>query len=133
MSASGSASLSFSPINKVKNPVVLTGDYHSNWVNNLRFDDRRSEAPVVATEFVGTSISSEGNGARFPKDWQATLAKNPGVRFFNGERGYIRCTVTPHEWRSDFRTVPYVSRPGAPIVTRATFAVEAGRPGAELA
>jgi alkaline phosphatase D len=117
---------------QVNNPVVLTGDYHANWVNNLRFDDRHSDTPVVATEFVGTSISSEGNGARFPKDWQAILAKNPCVRFFNSERGYIRCTVTPHEWRSEFRTVPYVSRPGAPIVTRATYVVESGRPGAEL-
>jgi alkaline phosphatase D len=118
---------------QVRNPIVLTGDYHANWVNDLRLDDRRSNSPVVAAEFVGTSISSEGNGARFPKDWQAILAENPCVRFFNGERGYIRCTVTPDEWRSDFRTVPYVSRPGAPIVTRATYVVESGRPGAELA
>ena len=118
---------------QVQNPIVLTGDYHANWVNNLRLDDRRSDTPVVATEFVGTSISSEGNGARFPKYWQETLAENPCVRFLNQERGYIRCTVTPDEWRSDFRTVPYVTRPGAPITTRATFVVESGRPGAEQA
>lgn len=118
---------------KVSNPIVLTGDYHANWVNNLRLDDRRSETPVLATEFVGTSISSEGNGARFPKNWQETLAENPCVRFLNQERGYVRCTVTPSAWRSDFRTVPYVTRPGAPIVTRATYVVESGRPGAELA
>jgi alkaline phosphatase D len=118
---------------QVKNPVVMTGDYHANWVNNLRADDRRSNTPVVATEFVGTSISSEGNGSRFPRDWQAVLAKNPCVRFFNGERGYFRCTVTPQAWKSDFRTVPYVDRPGAPIVTRASFVVESSRPGAETA
>jgi len=118
---------------QVQNPIVLTGDYHANWVNNLRLDDRRSDTPVVATEFVGTSISSEANGARFPKYWQETLAENPCVRFLNQERGYIRCTVTPDEWRSDFRTVPYVTRPGAPITTRATFVVESGRPGAEQA
>ena len=46
------------------NPVVLTGDIHSNWVNDLRVDDRKPESPVVATEFVGTSISSGGNGER---------------------------------------------------------------------
>jgi hypothetical protein len=68
----------------------------------------------------------------FAKDWQTILAKNPCVRFFNGERGYVRCTVTPREWRSDFRTVAYVSRPGAPIITRETYLVESGRPGAEL-
>ena len=46
---------------RVPNPVVLTGDIHSNWVNDLRVDDRRHEQPVVATEFVGTSITTGGN------------------------------------------------------------------------
>jgi alkaline phosphatase D len=117
---------------RVSNPIVLTGDYHANWVNNLRLDDRRPDLPVVATEFVGTSISSEGDGARFPRHWQETLAENPCVRFFNQERGYIRCTVTPHQWRSDYRTLSFVTRPGAPIVTRAAYIVESGRAGAEL-
>ena len=47
---------------RVPNPVVLTGDIHSNWVNDLRVDDRQADSPVVATEFVGTSISTGGNG-----------------------------------------------------------------------
>jgi alkaline phosphatase D len=118
---------------RVNNPIVLTGDYHANWVNNLRFDDRRTEQPIVATEFVGTSIASEGNGSRFPNHWQETLAENPCVRFFNQERGYVRCTVTPHEWQSEFRTVPFVTRPNAPVITRATYVVESGIPGAERA
>jgi alkaline phosphatase D len=50
------------------------------------------------------------------------------VKFFNAERGYVRCEVTSQTWRTDFRTVPYVSRPGAPINTRATFVVESGTP-----
>ena len=33
---------------KVPNPVVLTGDIHSNWVNDLRVDDRKSDTPVIA-------------------------------------------------------------------------------------
>jgi hypothetical protein len=45
------------------NPVVLTGDNHSNWVNDLRVDDLQPKTRVVATEFVGTSISSGGNGS----------------------------------------------------------------------
>ncbi len=49
------ALLKFLADRKVPNPVVLTGDIHSNWVNDLRVDDRKAESPVVATEFVGTS------------------------------------------------------------------------------
>lgn len=115
---------------RVPNPVVLTGDIHANWVNELRVDDRQAEAPVVATEFVGTSITSGGNGLREPKDLAALLAENPCVRFHNAERGYVRCTVTPGAWRSDFVVIEDVTRPGAPAVNRASFVVEPGVPGA---
>jgi alkaline phosphatase D len=42
--------------------VVLTGDIHSSWVNELRSDFSRPDRPTVAAEFVGTSISSGGDG-----------------------------------------------------------------------
>ena len=45
------------------NPIVLTGDIHSNWVNDLKVDYENENAPVVGTEFVGTSISSGGDGS----------------------------------------------------------------------
>jgi alkaline phosphatase D len=118
---------------RVPNPVVLTGDIHSNWVNDLRVDDRKAEAPIVAAEFVGTSISSGGNGSREPKNLKTVMAQNPCVRFHNAERGYVRCTVTPDAWRSDYVVVEYVTRPGAPAVNRASFVVEAGKPGVQPA
>ena len=77
------------------NPIVLTGDIHTNWVNDLRVDDHQPETPVIATEFVGTSISSGGDGADKLENSDAVLAENPSVRFFNSQRGYVRCTVTP--------------------------------------
>ncbi len=117
----------------VPNPVVLTGDIHSNWVNDLRVDDRKPETPVVATEFVGTSISSGGNGLAQPRYLADLLAANPGVRFHNTERGYVRCTVTPGSWKSDYVAIEDVTKPGAPAVTRASFVVESGKPGAHLA
>lgn len=113
-----------------KNTVVLTGDIHNNWVNDLQvqFDD--PNAPVVATEFVGTSISSGGNGTANPKGLEELLSENPFVKFHNAERGYVRCTVTRKSWQSDFQVVEFVDKPGAPNVTRATFVVERDRPGA---
>jgi alkaline phosphatase D len=117
----------------IANPIVLTGDSHSNWVNELRVDDRETDTPIVATEFMGTSISSDGDGAEKFDDWEAIVSRNPHVRFLNGERGYVRCTVTPDTWRSDCRVVEYVSRPGAPVKTRASFVVESGQPGVKRA
>ncbi len=113
---------------KIKNPVVLTGDIHSNWANNLQLDSERPDSAPVAVEFVGTSISSGGDGENLPKSRAGIPGENPCVQFLNNERGYVRCEVTPQQWRADYRTVPFVTRPGAPVQTRASFVVEAGRP-----
>jgi alkaline phosphatase D len=112
------------------NPVVLTGDFHTNWVADLKanFDDPRSA--TVGTEFIGTSITSGGDGADSAPYAEHVLAENGHLHFFNNQRGYVRCDVTPRRWQSDFRVVPYVQRPGAPISTRASFVVEDGVPGA---
>lgn len=116
---------------KVSNPVVLTGDIHSNWVNNLRVDDRQQESPVVATEFVTTSISSGGNGSHDFAGKEAILSHNPHVQFLNRERGYVRCTLTPETWISDYVVVEDLTQPGGKTHTRASFVVEAGIPGAK--
>ncbi len=113
---------------KIKNPVVLTGDIHTNWANELIADFDRLDSQSVGVEFVGTSISSSGDGNNDPEPLAAVYAENPFVKFHNRERGYLRCEVTPREWRTDFKTVPFVSRPGAPLNTRASFVVNAGRP-----
>ena len=118
---------------RIPNPVVLTGDIHSNWVNNLRVDDRYLDTPVVATEFVGTSLSSSGNGVQKIDTYDALRAANPCVQFHNAERGYVLCNVTPKSWTSEFRVVDDVVKPGGKVSTRATFVVEAGRPGAQQA
>jgi alkaline phosphatase D len=123
--------MSFLDRRKPSNPVVLTGDIHTNWVNDLKADFDDPSSATVATEFVGTSLTSGGDGADTRPATDGVLAENPFVRFFNGQRGYVRCEVTPERWTSDYRVVDYVSRPGSPIATRASFLVEAGRPGAQ--
>jgi alkaline phosphatase D len=112
---------------------VLTGDIHSNWVNELRVDDREMDKPIVGTEFVGTSISSSGNGVNRPANLDRLMAENGCIRFHNRERGYVRCTVTPQAWRSDFVTLSDVTTPNAPTQIRASYVVEAGRPGVQPA
>ncbi|HUG89758.1 MAG TPA: alkaline phosphatase D family protein [Planctomycetaceae bacterium] len=116
---------------RVSNPVVLTGDIHTNWVNDLKVDFDAPESPTVATEFVGTSISSGGNGSQTRADTSGVLADNPFVKFYNAERGYVSCQITPERWTSQYQVVEDVRTAGAPRVTRASFVVEHGRPGAE--
>ena len=121
--------MSFLATRKPSNPVVITGDVHVNWAAELKADFERPESRTVGVEFVGTSITSGGDGADMTASGESKLRENPHFKFFNGQRGYVRCTVTPERWTSDFRVVPYVSRPGAPISTRASLVVENGRPG----
>ena len=121
--------LSFLERERPRNPVVVTGDIHSNWAADLKADFRDPSSATVGAELVGTSISSGGDGADANDRTADTLARNPHVHFFNGQRGYVRCDVTRERLAADYQVVPYVSRPGAPAVTRASFVVEDGRPG----
>jgi alkaline phosphatase D len=119
---------------RIPNPVVLTGDIHSNWANDLRVDDRDPDLPIVAAEFVGTSISSGGNGSdQSAKGLDAFFKANPCVRFHNRQRGYVRCDVTPSQWKTDYVVVPEVTKPGGPAHVRASFLLEAGKPGLQPA
>jgi alkaline phosphatase D len=116
-------------LGNVRNPVVLTGDVHAHWAAEVkeRFEDPSS--PTVATELVATSITSGGDGSETRDDTAATLADNPHIRFYNNRRGYVRTRFTPDGMRADFQVVPFVSRPGAPVQTRASFVVPDREPG----
>ena len=110
--------------------VVITGDIHSNWVNELHSDFSKPGRPVVAAEFVGTSISSGGDGSdRTALASDAMLSDNPHVKWQNSRRGYVSCTVTPDAWNAEYRTVSFVSKPDAPVSTPTKWRVEHGRPG----
>ena len=110
--------------------VVLTGDIHSAWANELRMHFGRPEQASVAAEFVATSISSGGDGSDGTgAAMTATLADNPHIKWHNARRGYLSCTVTPTTWLTEYRTLPFVSRPGAPVVTPRRFQLTHGRPG----
>jgi len=112
---------------RVANPVVIGGDIHAFFANDLRadFDDQKS--PVVATEFVGTSISSFGP----PYDVVAAyLPDNPHVQFFESrKRGYVSVDVDAKQMTTRLRIVSDAADPKASVSTLKTFAVENGRPG----
>ncbi|MCI0545871.1 MAG: alkaline phosphatase D family protein [Candidatus Rokubacteria bacterium] len=111
------------------NPIAIAGDIHSFWVTDLRADFADPRAPVVATEFCGTSLTSVG----IPYERFASyLPDNPHVRFFESrQRGYVRCTVDRGRWRSELRVVKDVRDERSASATLAAFVVESGRPGAE--
>src|SRR5262249_47213570 len=113
----------------VRNVVALGGDMHAFYTTDLKADFADSDAPAIATEFVGTSITSND------VDYAATAADlphNPHVRAFESRwRGYLHCEVTPTLWRTDWRIVDDVYNAASPGRTLARFHVEEGRAGAQ--
>jgi alkaline phosphatase D len=112
----------------IANPIVLSGDIHTSWANDLKADWTDPASPTLGSEFTCTSISSEGDSpSEFFRDF---LPENPHIRFFDARHGgYVLCEVTPETWRGDFRVLDFLTRPDAPIATVSSWVVEAGRPG----
>jgi alkaline phosphatase D len=117
----------------VRNPVALTGDWHSTFANDILRDFDDPSSPVIASELVGTSISSNGDGEVYGPYYGPMIKYNPHIRFFDGDRrGYLRCRVDTDEFRADLRVVSTVSRQDAPESTYASFVIEDGRPGPQV-
>ncbi|WP_435159226.1 alkaline phosphatase D family protein [Haladaptatus sp. DFWS20] len=113
------------------NPVVITGDVHRNYAYNLKADFSNPDSETVGTEYVGTSISSFGDTSGLTQ--YGPSAGEPWQRFYNVDRGYVRCTLTPEQWQADYRVVSTVEEQSATIDTLASFVTEADNPGAQLA
>lgn len=113
---------------RIGDVVVLTGDEHQNYAGELHLDGRNPGPRPLATEFVTTSISSGGDGQDRRPDMIRIQAANPQLKFNNSQRGYVVCDVTADRWRTDFKVLDQVTRPGGTLSTRASLAVAAGDP-----
>ena len=113
---------------RVANPVVIGGDIHSFWANDLKLDFDNPKSPTVATEIVGTSITSVGpNYETFTK----YLPDNPHVKFFESRRrGYVSVDLTRARMTTTMRAISDVRDPKATISTLKTFVVEDRKAGA---
>ncbi len=119
--------LDFIDTRQIANPVVITGDVHANWAADLLRDFRDPASKVLGSELVGTSISTTGDGSDTGS--ASILSENPWIKFNQSQRGYVRVALDQNTCKADYRVVPYVKRPGAPVTTRKSFVVEAGHPG----
>jgi alkaline phosphatase D len=111
----------------VRNPVVLTGDVHRAWANNLKADYANPASQTVGSELVCTSITSDGNGSGSTTIPNA--ATNPHLRFYSDRRGYVRTRISATQITADFRTVASVTEHGAPASTLRSFVIQDGQPG----
>ncbi|RYF61434.1 MAG: hypothetical protein EOO27_02030 [Comamonadaceae bacterium] len=111
----------------VRNLVTLGGDVHRHVAADLRIQPNELRSPVVASEFVGCSVTSRGAS-------QAAMARmqrdNPDIRHARGdERGWALLHIGPQRLRCDLRSTPHPVAPDATLSVQASFVIEAGRAG----
>ena len=112
----------------VRNPVVIGGDIHSYWATDLKLDFDDPSSPTVATEFVGTSITSHPPSYEF---LVKAAAQNPHVRYMESRlRGYVSVELGTERMTTRLRTISDAKDPNASVSTLKTFVVENGKPGA---
>ncbi len=116
---------------KMPNPIFVTGDIHSFWVNDIKEDFRNPASASVGTELVASSITSAG----IPyEQFAAMLPDNPHVKFFESrKRGYLMCEAARKTMTTDLRVVDNVRDPKSGSGSAGRFVIEAGRPGAVVA
>ena len=115
----------------VRDTLVLGGDVHSFWATDLKRDYGVANAPTVATEFVGGSLTSQTPS---DKATQELVRRNPHIRYGRGDlNGYGIVAIEPGQATVSFRTVKSVKERQSPVATSARFVVEAGQPGVKPA
>ncbi|MEV5843028.1 alkaline phosphatase D family protein [Streptomyces sp. NPDC051985] len=119
----------------VRNPVVLSGDRHLTMISDLKKDFADPASDVVGAEFVGTSVSSNGDQdqAAFHAQWDPLKADNPHWKVIDAHRGYHLFDIRRDGIDAQVRVVDTVVRPQAAASTLAALRVEAGEPGVQVA
>jgi alkaline phosphatase D len=116
---------------KIRNVVVTTGDEHQNFVGELR--SKGTEGPALATEFLGTSISSAGDGIDLSPKNVPILQRNPHCKMINSQRGYVVHDVGRERWDATFKVLDKVTERDGKLSTRAKYSVARGKPGVQSA
>ncbi|WP_369062252.1 alkaline phosphatase D family protein [Caulobacter sp. 73W] len=114
---------------RLTNVVVASGDAHNHYVGVVPARDAEPAGRAAATEFLTTSISSEGDGTADASKSAPLLRHNPNLKLHNQQRGYQVFDVGPDQWRTTLKVIDKVSAPGGRISTLKTFVVEPHRPG----
>lgn len=113
---------------RVSNPVFWGGDIHSFWTTDLRAGGNDPQSRVIATEFVGSSVTSDGPAY---DAFNAILPLNPHVRFFESrKRGYVSVALRERQMTTRFQAISDPADPHADVTTLKTFVVEDQRAGA---
>lgn len=116
---------------KPSNPVVISGDVHAFWVADLKEDFANPASATLASEIVGTSITSQGPNEATIRTGQA---ENAHIKYARGDkRGYVAMTLTKDSARADLMAVDDAFEQNSAVRPLVSFVIENGQPGAKPA
>jgi len=118
---------------RLTNVVVATGDVHKHHAGVIPSHDADLLSAPVATEYVATSISSDGDGNDMPAGWEQVPAANPHTVLHSGRRGYQIFDIRRQEWRTEVMTVDRVSVQDGRLSRMASLVTVPQKPGIERA
>jgi alkaline phosphatase D len=109
-----------------QNPVILSGDLHAFVVGHINAVPDRLDTPLIASEFVTTSISSDSRPQDSLDGWRNN---NANLLLMDGrKRGYLTVTLSEKRMQVDLMAIDDVIRPNSGLQTQRSFVVEAGSP-----
>jgi alkaline phosphatase D len=73
----------------LENPVFLTGDWHSTFVNDLKLDFEEPTSATVATEFVTPAITTGGDDTPYGPYYAPMVPYNPHHQVLRGRSARI--------------------------------------------
>lgn len=111
---------------RARNPLIVGGDVHCTYAATVPERPDRVESKPVAAEFTGTSLTSAG----FPQSTvDAFRASNPHIRYGNSDHhGYLLFDLATKRATVQLRGVSSIKQRDADVATRASFAVQSGKP-----
>lgn len=112
---------------RLDNVVFLGGDVHRHVAAQLRAVPEDARTPVVASEFVTTSITSAGLSDAL---MSLIRSSNPDILHARSdERGYMQLDVTARSLHCVARATGFPVLAHSNLVTQARFRVDSGRAG----
>lgn len=103
----------------VRNAVVLSGDVHSFWLNDL--NDAAGKA--VGTEIVTSALAAASPP---PGRFGDASANNPHVRFSDVDHaGYVLIDISPNALSADFRAIGDRTKVDSVVSSVARFTIDA--------
>ena len=119
--------------NKIKNTVIVTGDYHRSIAMETDSKGTKTKDDNVAVEFIVTSITSANDDEYYTlekaqKRKELYLINNPNMKYCNNiDNGYLTLKINKKAVIAEYLDISTVKKSEAIQFLDKRFKVEAGK------